>query len=73
MRYLYHENELVRDEAGHAVSLTGTIQDVTEMCAAQEKRRELERQLIHSQKLDALGTLASGVAHDLNNTLVPIL
>jgi signal transduction histidine kinase len=36
-------------------------------------RSELERQLHHSQKLDSLGTLAGGVAHDLNNTLVPVL
>ncbi|CUW41088.1 Putative response regulator receiver modulated diguanylate cyclase [Magnetospirillum sp. XM-1] len=35
--------------------------------------RELERQLYRSQKMEALGTLASGIAHDLNNMLQPIV
>ena len=73
MRHLYRENELILDEAGHALFVAGTIQDVTESRVAQMRERELERQLMHSQKLEALGTLAGGVAHDLNNTLVPIL
>jgi PAS domain S-box-containing protein len=47
--------------------------DVTVLRAAESKRRELEAQLHHSQRLEALGRLAGGVAHDLNNALVPVL
>jgi PAS domain S-box-containing protein len=73
LRHIYRENEFLRNEAGNPFSLTGTCQDITEIRAVQERERELEQQLMHSQKLEALGTLAGGVAHDLNNTLVPIL
>jgi signal transduction histidine kinase len=41
--------------------------------AAQERERQLQHQLMQAQKVQALGTLAGGIAHDLNNTLVPIL
>jgi two-component system cell cycle sensor histidine kinase/response regulator CckA len=44
----------------------GAIRDVTE-------HRALERQLLRSQRLESIGTLASGIAHDLNNVLTPIL
>jgi PAS domain S-box-containing protein len=73
LRHIYRENELIRGEAGRPLYVAGTIQDVTEIRAAQAREKDLERQLMHSQKLEALGTLAGGVAHDLNNTLVPIL
>jgi signal transduction histidine kinase len=64
---------LVRDDNGNAILVAGTIHDITDLRASQERQKELERQLRHSQKLKALGTLAGGIAHDLNNTLVPIL
>lgn len=37
------------------------------------ERKLLERQLLHAQRLESLGTLAGGIAHDLNNILMPIL
>ena len=58
---------------GSPLLLTSTFQDVTEQRLAQQREAELENQLRHSQRLEALGTLAGGIAHDLNNTLVPIL
>ncbi len=47
--------------------------DITRAKTLKRQRRELESQLRHSQRIDALGTLAGGMAHDVNNTLVPIL
>lgn len=72
-KWIYTEIETIFDDEGSPVRRIGTIRDVTEAREAEERQRELERQLLHSQKLEALGTLAGGIAHDLNNTLMPIL
>jgi len=73
IKWIYSEIETIFDDEGNPVRRIGTIRDVTEARAAEERQRELERQLLHSQKLEAVGTLAGGIAHDLNNTLMPIL
>jgi PAS domain S-box-containing protein len=51
----------------------GLWSDVTAIKRADADRRALERQVLHSQRLEALGTLAGGVAHEINNALVPVI
>jgi PAS domain S-box-containing protein len=51
----------------------GVWTDVTELKRVEAERRTLELQLQHSQRLESLGTLAGGVAHEINNALVPVI
>ena len=57
---------LVRDELGEPSSILSISADVTE-------RKRLEAEVLRSQRMDSIGTLAGGVAHDLNNVLAPVL
>ncbi len=56
---------LIRDEGGQPKSLLIINTDITE-------RKHLEEQFLRAQRLESLGALVGGIAHDLNNTLVPI-
>jgi PAS domain S-box-containing protein len=57
---------LIRNSYGTPKSVLGINTDITE-------QKMLETQLLRTQRLESIGTLASGVAHDLNNILTPIL
>lgn len=57
---------LVRDETNAPTAILTVDTDVTEA-------KQLEAQFLRAQRLESLGTLASGIAHDLNNVLTPIL
>jgi signal transduction histidine kinase len=51
----------------------GLWTDVTAVKEAESRRLQLEQQIHHSQRLEALGQLAGGVAHEINNALVPVV
>jgi PAS domain S-box-containing protein len=59
-----------KDAAGRVIGLVGLHSDITERKRAELERFNLERQLLHTQKLESLGILAGGIAHDFNNLLM---
>lgn len=57
---------IIRNEAGQVIRLVGGMTDLTE-------RKQMEERSLRAQRLESLGILAGGIAHDLNNVLAPIM
>ncbi|MBU3953684.1 MAG: response regulator [Proteobacteria bacterium] len=60
---------LLRDKNNNPERIIGIFRDITEQIAMAKKEKDLEERLNRSRKMEAIGMLAGGVAHDLNNVL----
>lgn len=63
----------IRDEQGKAIGMLMAGRDITERKKAEDEKNKLESQLMQAQKMEVVGRLAGGVAHDFNNMLSVIL
>ncbi|HEV2393437.1 MAG TPA: PAS domain-containing protein [Verrucomicrobiae bacterium] len=65
-RIVREQAEVFHDVTGSATRMVGTVQDVTE-------QKRIEAEFLRAQRMDGIGAIAGGMAHDLNNALSPIL
>ncbi len=66
MRWVRDQAFPVKDAAGDVTGIVGVAEDIT-------GRKKLEEQFLRAQRMEAIGTLSSGIAHDLNNILAPMM
>lgn len=62
-----------KDSNGNITGTYGIFRDITEQNQSEKEKARLETQLHRSQKLETIGTLAGGIAHEFNNILTPIM
>ena len=72
-RWVQGTGEIEYDEHSNPIRMLGTIQDITERKLVEDQNTQLQAQLHHVQKMENLGSLAGGIAHDMNNVLGAIL
>lgn len=65
-RHFLDQAVLIKDVAGKPLEYAGTLLDITD-------RRDLELELLHVRKMDAIGQLTGGIAHDFNNLLAAVI
>ncbi len=69
---IYERCFIIRDDSGAAVRAVGALVDLTDKRTAEQKVQQLQSELIHVSRLSAMGTMASTLAHELNQPLTAV-
>jgi PAS domain S-box-containing protein len=72
-RLLAWSCKVLKDNEGNVTGVLSSARDTTEYFRAEEERKKLEVHIRHQQKLEAIGILAGGVAHEINNPINGIM
>ncbi|MBN2557397.1 MAG: PAS domain-containing protein [Clostridia bacterium] len=73
IRHIKANVTIIRDASGVSRKLSGLVMDVTDLKKQEKERQAMEAHLRTSQKLESIGTLAGGVAHEINNPINGIM
>jgi PAS domain S-box-containing protein len=71
--WIENRSTSIFSDDGRFTGIDGILFDVTDRIKAQEEKKQIDENLLKTQRLETIGTLAGGIAHDFNNILTPIL
>ena len=71
--WIHALGHVIKDDRDETIALFGVVQDITEKRKIKAEQYELREKLERAKRMESLGLLAGGVAHDLNNIIGPIM